>query len=147
MGRKTSMTQLSTVGRETPKIPDFNPEVIAEVTTPVLAAATSFQQGFIQNVMAYQKEWLSFLNTRVQENMAMPARLSGCRSFPEVQQVYMDYCKRTLEQYSRESQSLREIAAASEQLGGPLGAATTKPAGTVSTPSSETLSARVRLDS
>lgn len=112
------MAQLSTVGQDSPKSVEYDREMIAEVATPVFAAANSFQQTFLKNMMAYQKEWVGFLNTRLHENMAMPARLSGCKSLPEVQQVYIEYCKRTIDQYSHETQSLREIAAAINKAGG-----------------------------
>lgn len=106
------MTPQDTAARETPKMPVFDPEVLSEMTTPALAAAASFQHRTLESMTACQKELFGFLNARWHENMAMPARLSTCRSLAEVQQVYVDYWKRAADQYSREYQNLGVIARA-----------------------------------
>jgi Phasin protein len=111
-GKEMPMAPQDTAGRETSAIPAFDPEVLSEISKPALAAATAFQHRTLESMTAYQKEWFGFLNARWQENMAMPARLSACRSLPEVQQVYMDYWKRAADQYGREYQSLGMIARA-----------------------------------
>jgi Phasin protein len=141
------MTPHSAVGPEGPKLPVSDPEVLAEIATPALAAATSFQRGFIGNMTAYQNEWLAFLNTRLQENMTMPARISACRSLPQVQQVYADYWRRTLEQYSREYQHLGEIGNADGQSVSNTAAPTTDFVRGPNQQRSETSATRFQMDS
>jgi len=85
-------------------------ELMSELTTPAVAAATTFQRRFFDNMTALQKEWYGFLQARWMENIAMPRRLSRCQTPMDVQQVYMDYWRRTLDQYSGEFQHLGEIS-------------------------------------
>lgn len=81
-------------------------DAVAELAKPGMAALTSFNGAFLQNAAACQKEWLRFLDVRIKENMAMPAKLSNCRSLPEIQSVYTDYWSRAFQQYQNEMQVL-----------------------------------------
>lgn len=101
-------------GRETGQPPTLDASLLSEVMTPAIKAATSIQRGMMERAAAYQHEWLGFVATRCQENMTMPVRLAGCRSLPEMQQVYADYWKRTVDHYGSEFKHLGEIARTSQ---------------------------------
>jgi hypothetical protein len=124
------MAPRDTAARETPAIPVFDLEVLSEISKPALAAATEFQHRTLESMTAYQKEWFGFLNARWQENTAMPARLSACRSLPEVQQVYVDFWQRAADQYSGEYQKLGVIARADNAAVGAVPSTSCKPART-----------------
>lgn len=85
-------------------------ETMTELTRPAMAALNTFNGTFLQNAAACQKEWLRFLNLRVKENLAMPAKLSACRSLPELQTLYVDYWTRAVEDYQKEYQALAQTA-------------------------------------
>jgi len=97
-------------GREALRPLPIHMELLNELAAPTVAAATAFQQRLFENMTACQKEWYGFIQSRWIENLAMPKRLSRCQSPMDVQQVYADYWRRTLEQYSGEFQHLGEIA-------------------------------------
>lgn len=85
-------------------------DAMNELTRPTMAALSTFNGTFLQNAAACQKEWLKFLQLRIKENLAMPGRLSCCRSLPEIQAVYADYWSRALGQYQDEFQTLTQTA-------------------------------------
>ena len=100
-------------GRSTWLPPDVDP--VSEVFNPAMTAATTFNRNLLTTVDACQKDWFFFLNERWHENLKVPERLAGCRTLPEVQQVYLDYWKRAAEQYGVEFQHLGELAQAKPQ--------------------------------
>ena len=81
-------------------------EIASELARPTSEAMTAFSGSMIATLSSCQREWFGFLGRRMQENMGMPSRLASCRSMPEIQQAYMDYWNRTVDQYQEEFQVL-----------------------------------------
>ena len=81
-------------------------EFANEIARPASKAMDAFNSNMLKTFTSCQNEWLGFVGRRMQENLSMPARLASCRSMPDVQQVYMDYWNRTIDQYQDEFQTL-----------------------------------------
>ena len=88
----------------------FDAETVIEMSSPATATVKTFNATLVEDVSAYQKEWLGFMKQRWLENAALPQRLASCRSLPEVQQVYTDYWRRAADQYGAEWRHLTEIS-------------------------------------
>ena len=108
------MEQMQTDADHSTKLPpDVDP--VSEFINPAMSAATTFNRSLLESATAYQKEWFGFLNRRWHENLDVSTRLASCRKLPEVQQVYLEYWKRTAAQYGVEFQHLGELAQAKPQ--------------------------------
>lgn len=93
--------------------PDVDP--IAEILTPVMGAATTFNRSLLATVTASQNDWADFVNRRWRENLDLPERLGSCRTLLEFEQVYLAYWKRAAEQYGVELRHLGLIAQSKAQ--------------------------------
>ena len=108
------MDQARTDAGRPEKFPlDVDP--IAEVMTPVMGAATTFNRNLLASVTTYQKEWATFANQRWHENLELPLRLGNCRTLLEFEQVYLGYLKRAAEQYGVEFRHLGLFAQSKAQ--------------------------------
>lgn len=102
---------------ETVRVPQMTPsepaetlampvEIATELAKPTTMAMAAFNNTMIDAISVCQREWLSFLARRLQENLTMPARFASCQSMPMVHKVYVDYLNRTIDQYQEELQIL-----------------------------------------
>ena len=66
-------------------------------------------QAYAEGVAAIGEEMASFMQTRLQHNMALGDSLTRCHTWTDVAEVQRDWLKEATEEYAAESQKLMEM--------------------------------------
>jgi hypothetical protein len=88
----------------------FNVNALIAMTAPAFAAVADFNGKLCESAAQFNTEWTDFMKRRMQEDFAVPQRLSECRSPQEAQQVWVDYWKKAFAQYQDEVTRMAKIS-------------------------------------
>jgi hypothetical protein len=88
----------------------FNVNALVAMSGPAFAAMADFNGKLCESAAEFNAEWTDFLKRRMQEDFAVPQRLSECRSPQEAQQVCVDYWKKAFAQYQDELTRLAKLS-------------------------------------
>ena len=66
---------------------------------PALAAMAELNGRLYEGIAAMNREWTSFLNKRLKEDMAVPEQLAACKSVQDMYRVYTDYFQAACSHY------------------------------------------------
>ena len=84
---------------------------------PLLAVVTDMNGKLLESVTRVQKEWAEFVHRRVKEDVATSQQLMNCQTLADVQQVYSQYFRTTIEQYREQSErAVQRGKAATEEF-------------------------------
>jgi hypothetical protein len=90
-------------------------EAVMEMQRPALTAIADVNSRLFENIAAVNKEWASFINRRLKEDLAVPQQLAQCKTIQDLYQVYAQFFQNAcsqyqsgLEQMAKFSQSIAE---------------------------------------
>jgi hypothetical protein len=88
---------------------------ILEMQRPTLNAMAEVSGKLYEGIAAMNKEWTSFINRRLKEDLGMPEQLAACATTEEMFRTYADYVRTAwtdyqsgLEQMGRLNSSLAQ---------------------------------------
>jgi hypothetical protein len=97
-------------------------ETMMDMQRPTFTAMAEVNTKLYESLAAVNREWASFLNRRLKEDLAVPQQLAECRSLQDFYRVYVQFLQNAcshyqagLEQMTKLSQSITENALQSLQ--------------------------------
>jgi hypothetical protein len=102
----------------------FGVEAMMEMQRPAFTAMAEVNTRLYESIAAANREWASFVNRRLKEDLAVPQQLAECRSVQDLYRVYAQFFQNAcsqyqsgLEQMTKLSQSIAENALQGLQSG------------------------------
>jgi Phasin protein len=77
----------------------FGIEAIMEMQRPALTAMAEANTKLYESIAAANREWTSFLNRRLKEDLAVPQQLAACKNLPDLYRVYAQFFQNACSQY------------------------------------------------
>lgn len=74
-------------------------ETLIEVQRPALAAVGELNSRLYDGIAAMSREWMSLLDRRLREDLAMPERLAACKTARDMYRLYVDYFQNAFSHY------------------------------------------------
>jgi hypothetical protein len=96
-------------------------EAMMEMQRPALTAMAEVNARLYEGISAANREWASFVNRRLKEDLAMPQQLAQCRTLPELYRVYSQSFQNACSQYQTGLEQMTKLGQAiTEQALQPL---------------------------
>jgi hypothetical protein len=100
----------------------FGIEAMIEAQRPAIAAMAEVNTRMYESIAAANREWASFINQRLKDDLAMPRQLAECKNLQDLYRVYAQFFQNACSQYQsglermmKLSQSITEAAVQSLQ--------------------------------
>ena len=97
-------------------------EAMMQMQRPTLSTMAEVNTRLYESIAAANREWTSFVNRRLKEDLAVPQQLAQCKTIQDLYQVYAQFFQNAcsqyqsgLEQMTKLSQSLAETTLQSVQ--------------------------------
>ena len=97
-------------------------EAMMQMQRPTLSTMAEVNTRLYESIAAANREWTSFVNRRLKEDLAVPQQLAQCKTIQDMYQVYAQFFQNAcsqyqsgLEQMTKLSQSLAETTLQSLQ--------------------------------
>jgi Phasin protein len=95
----------------------FGVDAMIEMQRPAFAAMAEANTRLYESIATANREWTSFVNQRLKEDLAMPQQIADCKSLQDLYRVYTQFFQNAcsqyqsgLEQLTKLSQSITETA-------------------------------------
>lgn len=102
----------------------FGIDAMMEMQRPTFTAMAEANTRLYESIAAANREWASFVNRRLKEDLAVPQQLAECRTPQDLFRVYAQFFQNAcsqyqsgLEQMTKLGQSIAENALQPLQLG------------------------------
>jgi hypothetical protein len=92
-----------------PMMVPFGLEALMELNRPALAAMAQMNGKVYENIAAMNKNWVSFVNRRLKEDLAMPKQLVACKTVQEMYGVYADFFQTAVADYQSEFEQMSKL--------------------------------------
>ena len=86
-----------------------NIDAMTRMAHSALTALAEFNGQFFERAVAFNTEWTQFLTRRFNEDVALPQRLTECKSAEEAQEIYVDFWTKALREYQEEFCRLAQL--------------------------------------
>lgn len=96
-------------GSFTPFPVPFNFEQLMELNRPTLNAMAEMNGKVYENLSALNKTWVSFLNRRLKEDLAVPQQLATCKTVQDMYGVYRGFFQNAMADYQAEFEELSKL--------------------------------------
>ena len=100
-------------------------EAMIEMQRPALTAMAEVNTKLYESIAAANREWASFVNRRLKEDLAVPQQLAECKNLQDLYRVYAQFFQNArsqyqsgIEQMTKVSQSMAENALQTLQSSG-----------------------------
>ena len=87
----------------------FNFEQLMELNRPALNAMAEMNGKVYENLSALNKTWVSFVNRRLKEDLAMPQQLATCKTVQDMYGVYRGFFQNAMADYQAEFEELSKL--------------------------------------
>lgn len=84
-------------------------ERILDMQRPAMQAMADVNGKLYEGIAAVNKEWASFINRRLLEDMTIPERLAGCTSLQDLMRVYTNYVQDAYTHFQKEFEQLTKL--------------------------------------
>jgi hypothetical protein len=98
-------------------------QAMIEAQRPSFTAMAEVNTRMYESIAAANREWASFINRRLKDDLAMPQQLAECKNLQDLYRVYAQFFQNAcsqyqsgLEQMMKLSQSITEAAVHSLQF-------------------------------
>lgn len=88
----------------------FNFEQLMEMNRPALNAMAEVNGKVYENISALNKTWVSFLNRRLKEDLAVPQQLASCKTVQDMYGVYRGFFQNAMADYQAEFEELSKLS-------------------------------------
>jgi hypothetical protein len=107
------MADRSSNGRAEPSIPPmpipFNFESLMEFNRPALAAMAQMNGKVYDNLAEMNRNWASFLNRRLKEDLAVPQQLAQCKTVHDMYGVYAEFFQTAYADYQTSFEQMTKL--------------------------------------
>ena len=80
-------------------MPPLGFETVMEIQRPTFTAMAELNGRLYDSIAAFNKEWASFVNRRLKEDLAMPQQLAGCKTVQDLYRVYAQFFQNACSHY------------------------------------------------
>jgi hypothetical protein len=87
----------------------FNFEQLMKLNRPALTAMAEMNGKVYENVSTLNKTWVSFLNRRLKEDLAVPQQLASCKNLQDMMGVYRGFFQNAIADYQAELEELSKL--------------------------------------
>lgn len=87
----------------------FGLDALMELNRPALSAMAQMNGKVYENIAAMNKNWVSFVNRRLKEDLAMPQHLAGCKTVQEMYGVYTEFFQNACADYQSEFEQITKL--------------------------------------
>lgn len=87
----------------------FNFEQLMELNRPALTAMAEMNGKVYENVSTLNKTWVSFVNRRLKEDLAVPQQLASCKNLQDMMGVYRGFFQNAISDYQAELEELSKL--------------------------------------
>jgi hypothetical protein len=77
----------------------FSIEAIMELQRPALTAMAEANTKLYESIATANREWASFVNQRLREDLAVPKQLARCKNLQDLYLVYSQFFQNACSQY------------------------------------------------
>ena len=89
--------------------PPFWPMPTADMWPQMMGGLRSSNKFAAEAVSEMNREWLEFLNRRLQQDLALPQRLASCKGVAEAWGIYAEFSQTALNDYLEEFAELTRM--------------------------------------
>jgi hypothetical protein len=90
----------------------FGFDAIMHMQRPALAAMAEMNSRLYEYIAAVNKEWATFVNQRLKEDLAVSQQLAQCRTTQDLYQVYAQFFQSTVAQYQSGFEQMTKLTRA-----------------------------------
>jgi hypothetical protein len=88
----------------------FSFEQLMELNRPALSAMAEVNGKMFDNISTINKNWVSFLNRRLKEDLAIPQHLAGCKTVQDMYGVYTEFFQNAVADYQSEFEQMSKLS-------------------------------------
>ena len=90
----------------------FGFDAMMQMQRPALAAMAEMNGRLYEYIAAVNKEWATFFNRCLKEDLAVPQQLAQCRTSQDLFQVYAQFIQSTVAQYQSGLEQMSKLSRA-----------------------------------
>ena len=90
----------------------FGFDAMMRMQRPALAAMAEMNGFLYESITAINKEWVTFVNRCLKEDLAVPEQLAQCRSAQDLYQVYAQFFQNAWGQYQSGLEQMSKLSKA-----------------------------------
>jgi hypothetical protein len=83
---------------------------VMEMQRPALAAMAEINSRLCESIAAVNKEWASFIDRRLREDLAVPQQLAECKTVQDYYQVYAQFFQNACAQYQSGFEQMTKLS-------------------------------------
>jgi hypothetical protein len=87
-------------------------DAMIEMQRPSLTAMAEVNTRLYESISAVNKEWVSFVNRRLKEDLAVPQQLAECKSISDLFRVYAQFFQNACTQYQAGFEQMTKLSSA-----------------------------------
>ena len=87
----------------------FGLEALMELNRPALAAMAQMNGKVYDNLAAINRNWVTLVNRRLKEELAMPQNLAGCKTVQDMYGVYSEFFQTAVADYQSEFEQITKL--------------------------------------
>jgi hypothetical protein len=84
-------------------------EALMEINRPALTAMAQVNGKVYDNLAAINRNWVTFINRRLKEELAMPQNLAGCKTVQDMYGVYSEFFQTAVTDYQSEFEQMTKL--------------------------------------
>jgi len=84
-------------------------EALMEMQRPALTAMAQMNGKVYDNLAAINRTWVTFVNRRLKEELAMPQNLAGCKTVQDMYGVYSEFLQTAVADYQSEFEQMTKL--------------------------------------
>lgn len=84
-------------------------EALMDMNRPALNAVAELNNRLYDGLSAMHKEWVGFVNRRLQQDLAVPGQLAGCKTMQDMYSVYAKFYETAFDDYKTELEQFAKL--------------------------------------
>jgi hypothetical protein len=84
-------------------------EALMEINRPALTAMAQVNGKVYDNLAAINRHWVTFINRRLKEELAMPQNLASCKTVQDMYGVYSEFFQTAVADYQSEFEQMTKL--------------------------------------
>src|SRR5215470_15355135 len=88
----------------------FGADAMIEMQRPAFTAMAEVNTRLYESSAAANREWTSFVNQRLKEDLAMPQQLAECKSLQDLYRVYAQFFQNACSQYQSGLEQMTKLS-------------------------------------
>ena len=84
-------------------------EALMEINRPALTAMAQMNGKVYDNLAAINRNWVTFVNRRLKEELAMPQNLASCKTVQDMYGVYSEFFQTAVADYQSEFEQMSKL--------------------------------------